>query len=224
VLVIAIAIIALSLLFKDAFSRVGAAPNPDAATASALSCSEAPDASKSVNVDLAAVTLTGVDGATVQADRVAHTGAVDFTRALAAEPDAAQALSTLDQSRFEKGYDRMFTAKKGGTIHLSTYQFKGTSCAARYIALHMPAQGSPSFTVDGVTNSTGKVVQGANKKYTATAWAPVGGMVVIAQWVDAPSSDQAKSAVQTIVAKQVEAIKTAVDSKGTTTTTAPSGK
>ena len=206
VVVIAVAIVALSLLFKDAFQRVGAAPNPDGSTTVA-SCADAPDTTNSKKVDLAAAMLSTVDGAAVVADHQAGTGTIDFSRALAAEPDATTALSNLDQSRFERGYDRAFTVGKNGRVHVSVYEFKGSLCSAEYLKLH-PLTGQ-TFTASDVQGSVGQVTQVGTKAFNGTIEGSIGDMVVLAQYTNATSADVAKATLQKILGQQITNLRTA---------------
>lgn len=207
VVVIAIMIIALSLLFKDAFQRVGAAPNPDGSQAPAATCADSPsnDATK---IDLGAAMISSVDKGTVVADHQAGTGAIDFSRALAAEPDASTALSGLDQSRFERGYDRSFTMPKGGNLHVAVYEFKGSLCSAEYLNLH-PADPAHSFTASDIANSSGEVTQAGAKSFNASIRGPIGNMVVIAQFSGAQTADSAKATLQSVLSVQVTNLRNA---------------
>lgn len=210
VVVIAIAIIALSLLFKDAFQRVGAATNPDGTTAVAPpSCADSP--SNGSKLDVAAVTLGAIDGGTQIADHDANTGTIDFTRALAAESDASMALSILDQSRFERGYDRSFSLKKAGKdagkVHLSVYEFQGPLCAQEYLKLHPTA--TAAFTAADVQNSAGEVSQTAPKQFSALLRGPIGDTVVAVEVTGVATADLAKSTAQSVLVKQVVALRDA---------------
>jgi hypothetical protein len=207
VIVIAIAIVALSLLFKDAFQRVGASTNPDGTTTElAASCADSPSAS-SADVDLAAATLAAVDNASLVPDHEAGTGTIDFTRALAAEPDASMALSVLDQSRFERGYDRLFNVKKSGTLHLSVYQFKGALCAQEYLKLHPVVENS--LAVVDVAGSSGFVTQNGSKSFSGTVRGPVGDMVVVVEVAGVGTADVARAALQGVLTKQAVALRDA---------------
>jgi hypothetical protein len=205
VLVIAIAIVALSLLFKDAFQRVGAATNPDGTTAVAASCADSP--STTSDIDLAAATVAALDNATLVPDHEAGTGTIDFTRALAAEPDPSMALTVLDQSRFERGYDRMFNVKKNGTIHLSVYQFKGSLCAQEYLELH-PVSGN-TFSVTDIAGSAGQVTQSGPKAFTGKVQGAIGDSVVIVEVAGVATADAARTTLQSVLTKQIVALRTA---------------
>jgi hypothetical protein len=125
-----IAIVMLSALGSEWVDRVGA--QPASGHGSSVACSAEED---EVGAEDLLSKVADPDGWVAVEDYSAGTGVVDVDRALASEPNAAEALSILDRTRFRSGYDRSFENEvTNEDLKITVYEFAGSSCAADYMS------------------------------------------------------------------------------------------
>lgn len=129
------------------------------------------------------------EGLTPSSDS-SSSGAIDYSKALRLEPDARQALSILDSSKFQKGYGRTFTGPDNATVTVSVYEFAGIPCAPQYVAAHGANQ---AFEVNGLPNAISSIEQVSNGPKAHVIRAAFGSRVLIINWVGNASTAPALS-------------------------------
>jgi hypothetical protein len=200
VVVIIAVVVLLSLLFKQAFHGVSAAPNPESTVTASCATDTAETASSPAMLKAALVATP--NGWSQVADTASGNGPIDFSGALKSEPELQSAVFNLDDTRFQSGYSRSF---RSGSIvaNVRVYQFAATTCANDYVNHHSTDQVAQTFDASSIGPVvTGQVTTATDGTNTYVVRAARGDRVEIVSWTGDKSPAHAVSGVLQLSASQ----------------------